>query len=185
VEGDSGAVATQWSTRASLELDYGVTDSLDAGYQLDLASSDFGSIRYAGSQFRLHGSLFDKAELPVDLGWVAELEWIRSPQYSENQLELDLHPVVERDFGRFTVDLNPTFEEGLVGSTQWQSIQFSYAAKVVYRWMRQVSPGIDFYEISAKSQTRSGLVLNSITSCRRSMCACPIAFASIWASASA
>ena len=31
VEGDSGAVATQWLTRASLELDYGVTDSLDAG----------------------------------------------------------------------------------------------------------------------------------------------------------
>ena len=37
------------------------------GYQLDLASSDFGSIRYAGSQFRLQGSLFDKAELPVGL----------------------------------------------------------------------------------------------------------------------
>jgi hypothetical protein len=144
-EGDSGAAATKWLTRTSLEFNYGLTHSFDVGYQLDLARPEDGSLEYAGSQFRAHQSFFDKAELPVDLGWVSELEWIRSPRFSEDTLELDFHPVVERDFGRFTIVLNPTFEEALVGPDQWQSIGFSYAGKMTYRWMRAISPGIEFY----------------------------------------
>jgi hypothetical protein len=136
-------LATDRLSRTSLELTYGVADHVDAGAQLDLAHANGESFEFAGSQFRLHGNFFEKGELPLDLSWAAELEWLRSPRFSEHALELDLHPIIERDFGRFTLTANPIFEKALTGGGT--GIEFQYAAGVVYRWLPLISPAIEFY----------------------------------------
>jgi hypothetical protein len=118
---------------------------VEAAAYLDLAHADAHSFEYAGSRFRLRGSLFEKAELPVDLGWYAELEWQRQPRFTGNELEVDLRPIIERDFGRFTVSLNPILEKALVGPDHNKGFEFQYAAKLSYRWMPLFSPALEFY----------------------------------------
>jgi hypothetical protein len=138
--------ATDKIYRSSLELTYGLTDRLEAAVYLDLAHPDGHSTEYAGSRYRLRGSLFEPGEMPLDLGWYAELEWRRTPEFGDSQLEIDLRPIIERDFGRFALMLNPIFDKAIfVGPNKNKGFEFNYASKISYRWTPMFQPGIEFY----------------------------------------
>lgn len=138
--------ATDSIYRTSLELTYGLTDKVEATAYLDLGHANARSLEYAGSRYRLRGRLFEKGELPIDLGWYAELEWRRTPEFGDNQLEIDLRPIIERDLGRFTISLNPIFEKAVfVGPNRNKGFEFDYAASIAYRWTELFSPGLEFY----------------------------------------
>ena len=128
------------------ELTYGLSDRIEAAAYLNLALPRGGGYQYAGSKYRLRGRLFDEDVLPVNLGWYVELEWRRTPQFDENQLELELRPIVEKDVGRFSIIANPKFEKAIfVGPDKNKGFEFGYAGAVYYRWTRSLSPGVEVY----------------------------------------
>lgn len=131
--------------RTAFELEYGLSDKLEAAAYLNLAHANGGSLQYAGSKYRVRGSLFEQGELPVDLGWYAELEWWRTPEFDDQQLELELRPIVEKDFGRWSCILNPKFEKVLAGPGRNRGFEFGYANKISWRLSRYFQPGIEFY----------------------------------------
>jgi hypothetical protein len=142
----SGSFASNLMYRTSFELTYGLTDKVEAAAYLDLAHPNGFSFQYAGSKFRLRGSLFEQGELPVDLGWYAELEWHRIHQFDENELEFEFKPIIEKDIGRLEIDLNPKFEKVIfIGPNKNRGFEFGYAAGVYYNWLRWLTPGLEFY----------------------------------------
>jgi hypothetical protein len=142
----AGTFPSQAMYRTAFELTYGFTDHVEGAAYLNLAHPNADSFQYAGSKFRVRGSLFEQGELPVDLGWYLELEWHRTPQFDGNQLELELKPIIEKDFRRIEIALNPIFEKQVfVGPNKNKGIGFGYAAGIYYDYVRQVSPGIEFY----------------------------------------
>jgi hypothetical protein len=142
----AGDYASDLMYRTSFELTYGLTDKLEAAAYLNLAHPNGASFQYAGSKYRLRGSLFEQGELPVDLGWYVELEWHRIHQFDGNQLELELRPIIEKDIGRLEIDLDPTFEKAIfVGPNKNRGLEFGYAAGVYYNWMKALTPGLEFY----------------------------------------
>jgi hypothetical protein len=145
-EGTSkGTLPSQSMWRTAIEVAYGLTDHIEAAAYLNLAKPRGGDLQYAGSKFRLRGSLFDQGQLPVDLGWYFELAYARTPKFDDQKLELELRPIIQRDFGDFSLVLNPKFEKILVGSEEKKGFEFGYVSGVYYRWMRAFSPGIEFY----------------------------------------
>jgi hypothetical protein len=101
---------------------------------------------YAGSKYRLRGRLFDEGTLPVDLGWYLELEWHKTPQFDDSELELELRPIIAKDIGPFSFMFNPKFEKAIfVGPNKNKGFEFGYAGGLYYRWLRSVSPGVEFY----------------------------------------
>jgi hypothetical protein len=141
----AGTLSSQSMWRTALELTYGLTDHIEAAAYLNLAKPNGHQFQYAGSKFRLRGSLFEQDQLPINLGWYAELNWHRVPQFDDQKLELELRPIIEKDFGRFAIMLNPIFEKILDGPDKHKGFQFGYAAKVSYHWLRWLSPGFEFY----------------------------------------
>lgn len=128
------------------ELTYGLTDRIEAAAYLNMAQPSGHGYWYAGSKYRLRGYLFDEDTLPVNLGWYLELEWHKTPQFDDNQLELELRPIIEKDFGRLAIVLNPKFEKAVfVGPNKNRGFEFGYANAIYYRWMRFLSPGLEFY----------------------------------------
>jgi hypothetical protein len=127
--------------RTSLEYDYGLTDRVDVAAYLDLQRPNGAEVEYAGSRFRARGALWEKGEYPVDLGWYVEAE---VPHDTESDLELEFRPILSRDLGRFSVDLNPSFELPTV-SEERRTLEFNYAARVYYRLSRRFIPGVEFY----------------------------------------
>jgi hypothetical protein len=141
----SGIFPSQSMILNSFELTYGLTDHVEAAVYLDLARPEDHSYEYAGSRYRLRGRLFEKGQLPIDLGWYAELEWHNTPQFDDNELEFEIRPIMEKDFGRFTVDVEPIFETTLDGVDQGEGVKLGYVAGLYYRWFPKLSPGLEFY----------------------------------------
>ena len=127
--------------RSSFEYNYGLTDKIDVAAYVDVEKPNGGDVEYAGSRFRARGALWDKGRFPLDLGWYLEAE---VPHNQESDLELEFRPIVSRDVGRFSFDLNPIFELPTV-SEERRTVEFNYAARVYYRLSRRFIPGVEFY----------------------------------------
>jgi hypothetical protein len=127
--------------RTSLEYNYGLTDKIDIAAYLDLEKPNGEDLEYAGSRFRARGALWEKGRFPLDLGWYLEAE---VPHHAESDLELEFRPLVSRDLGRFSIDLNPAFELPAV-SEERRTLEVNYAARVYYRLSRRVQPAVEIF----------------------------------------
>jgi len=127
--------------RTSLEYNYGLTDRIDVAAYLDLQKPNGADLEYAGSRFRARGALWEKGRFPLDLGWYLEAE---VPHDQPSDLELEFRPLVSRDLGRFSLDLNPSFELPTV-SEERRTLEFNYAARVYYRLSRTLQPAVEFF----------------------------------------
>ena len=127
------------------ELTYGLTDRVEFAAYLLAAQPAGHGYWYAGSEYRLRGRLFDPGVMPVDVGWYAELEWHKTPQFDDADIELELRPILEKDIGRVSFIANPIFEKVLKGVGVHEGWEFGYSAAAYYRWMRYLSPGVEFY----------------------------------------
>jgi hypothetical protein len=142
----SGEFKSQGMWYNQYELTYGLTDRIETAGYLNLALPSGGGYQYAGSKYRLCGQLFNQGEMPVDLGWYLELEWHNTPQFDDSELELEMRPIAEKDVGRFSIVVNPKFEKAIfVGPDKNKGFEFGYANAIYYRWMRYLSPGLEFY----------------------------------------
>jgi hypothetical protein len=148
-EGDAGTSSGDFPSnhmyRTAVELTYGLTDKIEAAAYLNLAHPNGASLQYAGSKYRFRGSLFEQGQLPVDLGWYVELEWNKTPQFDSNELELELKPIIQKDFGPFELDLNPKFVKALVGPDDSKGFEFGYIVGLYCNYRRWLSPGVEFY----------------------------------------
>jgi len=127
------------------EMTFGLTDRIETAAYLNFSQPAGHGFWWAGNKFRVRGRLFDEETLPVNLGWYAELEWHKAPQFDDAELELELKPIIEKDFGRLALVLNPVFEKPLYGSGHDQGFEFGYRNGAYYRWRRYLSPGVEFY----------------------------------------
>ena len=127
--------------RTSLEYNYGLTDKIDAAMYLDFERANGQDAEYAGSRYRFRGALFDQGRFPVDFGWYVEAE---VPHRGAAQLEFEFRPLLSANLGKFTVDVNPAFELPTIADER-RTLEFNYAARVVYRASRRFMPGIEFY----------------------------------------
>ena len=141
----AGTFRSQGMWYSGNELTYGLTDRIETAAYITLAQPSGHGFWWAGDKLRLRGRLFDQETLPVDLGWYVELEWHKTPQFDDADLELELKPIIEKDFGRLQLILNPVFEKSLLGGGHDQGFEFGYRNGVYYRWMRYLSPGVEFY----------------------------------------
>ena len=66
------------------------------------------------------------------------------PHDQPSDLELEFRPLVSRDLGRFSLDLNPSFELPTV-SEERRTLEFNYAARVYYRLSRTLQPAVEFF----------------------------------------
>jgi hypothetical protein len=141
----AGTFRSQGTWYNAYELTYGLTDRIEASAYLNLTQTSGHGFWWSGDKFRLRGRLFNEETLPIDLGWYAELEWHKTPQFDDQELELELRPIMERDFGRLSLVANPVFEKVLTGPGDKHGFEFGYRNGIYYRWSRYLSPGVEFY----------------------------------------
>ena len=142
----AGTFPSQSTWYNQYELTYGLTDRIEAAVYLNLAMPNAAGLWYAASKYRLRGRLFDEDVLPVNLGWYIELEWHKTPQFDDDEMELELRPIAEKDIGPWSIMANPIFEKPIfVGPNKNEGFEFGYASGIYYRWKRYLSPGIEFY----------------------------------------
>ncbi len=133
----------QWYN--AYEVTYGLTDRIEVAAYVTLAQPNGHSLQWSGNKFRLRGRLFDPGVLPFDLGWYAEIETHKTPQFDDASREFEFRPIIEKDFDSVSLFVNPKFEKVLAGAGRHQGVEFGYAVGLQYRWNRRFSPGLEFY----------------------------------------
>jgi len=129
--------------RNTFEVDYGLSNRLEfAAYGDFFRDPGTGRVEFGGQRYHLRTRFFQKGELPVDLGAYVELEM---PKHDPDTREADVKGIIEKDFGKWTVDLNPGLEKVLSGSNANGGWDFHYAAGLVYRMNETVQPRLDFF----------------------------------------
>jgi len=133
----------QGLVRNSMEVTYGVTDKTEvAGYVDYSRARGQGDWDLKGSRAHVRTRFAEKGDLPVDLGLYAEVEF---PRKDDNDAEFELRGIIEKDLGRWTLDINPIFEKVLKGVEKNEGWELQYAASVIYRLDERWHPRLDFF----------------------------------------
>jgi len=142
-DGGGQTVATEDLVRTGFRALIGVSNHVALMYQLNVARPSGQSYQYEGSEFGAHFRFYE------GYGWkfggAVELEWQRDPQYVENPLDIEFHPIIERDFGRISILLNPILEKNLVGPDSHFGIEAGYAAQFLFHFSERYAAGIESY----------------------------------------
>jgi hypothetical protein len=130
-------------TRSSFEASYGVTEKTEvAGYVDYSRARGQGDWDLKASRVHARTRFAEKGELPVDLGLYAEVEF---PRRDDNDAELELRGIIEKDLGQWTLDVNPIFEKVLKGVEKNEGWELQYAASIIYRLDEHWHPRLDFF----------------------------------------
>lgn len=114
--------ASDWQQQ--LELEYGITDHLDAAIYQVFEQPAGSSLSYEGFKVRLRYRIAAKDALPVDVLLYAEhAESTSEPSEFEGKL------VLAKDLGRWNLAYNQVFEEAYSGDT---GADHGYAAGIGY-----------------------------------------------------
>ncbi|MHB8843835.1 MAG: hypothetical protein ACYC7L_03725 [Nitrospirota bacterium] len=125
--------ASDWTQQ--LELEYGITDHLDAGiYQVYEQAADSGAMTYGGFKLKARYRVAEKNELPLDVLFYAEHS---ESTTGENAFEGKV--VLAKDIGRVNFAYNQIFERTYSAGKG----EHEYAAGVSYELAPWIHLGIE------------------------------------------
>ncbi|MEO6697174.1 MAG: hypothetical protein ABIN45_04130 [Gammaproteobacteria bacterium] len=128
--------------RSTFEFAYGITDKTEVAAYLDFSHPDNGSWRHVEDRLRVRTSLFEKGQLPVDLGLYGEFEF---PRHEDNNAELELRGIIEKDIGKWKLLFNPKFSKVVSGIDTGKPWQLGYAASAIYELNDTWHPRLDLF----------------------------------------
>ena len=99
------------------ELTSGITPQFSMGFMLLAGRIPSSGLEYAGWRVLPHFYAPESWHLPLKLGLVAEFSF-QGTRYEQNSRRVEIRPILEKDFGRFQVDVNPVFERALRGRSE-------------------------------------------------------------------
>lgn len=130
------------SERTTLEVTRGLTSKTEVAAYLDLLRAPAGSWREAATRLHVRTRFFEKDELPVDLGFYAEVEL---PRHEINHAEAELRGIAEKDFGKWTLDVNPILHKVVSGAETADPWKLQYATSLIYRQSERWHPRLDLF----------------------------------------
>ncbi len=137
--------------RSSFEFNYGLTDRWEVTAYLDYQKQPDEKFDYSGFRAHARTHFFEKGELPVDFGAYFEIEF---PKDTNNKdLAFEFKPIIEKDFSRWTVSLNPQIEfehqinekDPNATSKTWQTV-YGLSTSLAYRYSEKFRPHLDLLQ---------------------------------------
>ncbi len=133
-------VARSATFHDTYELTAGVADNVSIGVMQLNARKPGGPLQSAGWRLVPHFYVPRSWHLPLDSGLVVEIAF-----ENPNTRSLTLLPILEKRFGRFQIDLNPTFGKSLQGPAADRGWGLGLAARVAYEQTRRFTPSLEYY----------------------------------------
>jgi hypothetical protein len=144
----TGAEAHQqirpYEIHETVEATYGLTPHIEIGQYLCTAKLNNGEYEYAGSRTKMHFGVAATDDWPIKLGGNIELDYMRRAA-EENPLSLELRPILEGGFAKFTVIANFAFEKPFDGPGTHKGMTLAPSGEVTYDLFRWLTPAVEYY----------------------------------------
>ena len=140
---DGMLLPTHNQVHLTMEPTFGFADSFSLGFMFLNAWEPGNSPEYAGWRILPHFYAPESWKLPFKLGFIAEFSF-QNARYEENTGNMELRPVLDREFEHWEVVVNPAFERAFHGSGTLRGWTFEPEA-LIRRKREGFSPSVEYY----------------------------------------
>jgi hypothetical protein len=135
---------TQGAFHETLEVTQGWTSWFETGFYVFTSIQPDTTWEWVGDHIRPRVRAPESWELPVGLSLSAEVGYQRRA-FSADTWTLELRPIIDKQWQRWYVSINPTLDRAIKGESVDRGFEFSPAAKVSYNVTPKVAVGLEYY----------------------------------------
>ena len=135
---------TQGAFHETLEITQGWTSWFETGFYVFTSIQPDTTWEWVGDHIRPRVRAPESWGLPVGLSLSAEVGYQRRA-FSPDAWTLELRPIIDKQWGRWYVAINPALERAIEGEGVGRGVEFSPAAKVAYDVTPKVAVGLEYY----------------------------------------
>jgi hypothetical protein len=140
-----GTVApTNDQLHLTYELTRGITNRFEMAGYLVLARRPGNSLDYVAARIRPRYAFPESWHLPMKTSLSVEVGFPRTI-YEENTITLEVRPILEREFGRWQLDINPVVGRALRGPGRKEGWDFEPGIRMAYKLTRRWEPSLEYY----------------------------------------
>jgi hypothetical protein len=131
------------SLHETLEITHGITENFELGFYLFTNYTSPYGYRVIGTHIRPRVSVPEKWKWPVGVSLSAEFGY-QEKEYSADTWNIEIRPIVDKQFKNFYIAFNPTFGIGLNGASNDHTPTFEPNVKASYT-IKKVALGFEYY----------------------------------------
>jgi hypothetical protein len=125
----------------TLEITHGFSDIFEMGVYFFNALGSNGRSGYGGSHIRPRIKIPESWNLPVGLSLGSEIGYQRTGFFNNHWL-FEIHPIIDKEFGRFYIAINPTFDWNIDKSDDFE---FNPCMMISYKILKKADLGLEWY----------------------------------------
>lgn len=141
---ENGVFPNHHQFHFTVEATHGLTHHFElAGYLVTAYVPDVGP-KFAGARIRPRVRAPESWRLPFRFSLSTEVGFNKH-QFDPNTITLEIRPILEREFGKWYVSVNPDFSKSFRGPDAHRGPGFEPGLKVSYNLTKILAPGIEYY----------------------------------------
>ena len=139
-----GVRPTYHALHETIEITQGITDNFELGFYLFMNYLPDYGFQVIGTHIRPRIMAPTKWNLPVGLSLSAEVGYQKAT-YSSETWSVELRPIIDKQWNKLYVSLNPTLGIQLKGVEKQSAPAFAPNIKVGYAFFKNISLGAEYY----------------------------------------
>jgi len=136
----NGVLPSLHAFHETLEITRGFTSWFETGLYVFSSIQPHHGWEWVGDHIRPRVRVPEGWHWPVGLSLSTELGY-QSPSYSEESWTCEIRPIIDKQWGRWYVSLNPTFGVALSGQNSNRGFEFGPSLKLSYDVTKVVAAG--------------------------------------------
>ncbi len=135
---------TNHEEHETVEITHGFAQNFEIGFYFFNSLGSGNRTAYVGSHIRPRFTAPHRWKLPFGLSLSTEVGY-QKRQFSEDDWTLEIRPIIDRNFNKLFISLNPTVDKSLHGLNSHQGFVFSPNVLVQYSITKILSPALEYY----------------------------------------
>lgn len=141
---DGGLFANNHQFHFTVEVTQGLTSHWELGTYFVSALVPGEGPKFVGWRLRPRFRIPESWNLPFRLGVSSELGFNNS-RFDPNTITLEIRPIIEKEFGRWYLSVNPNVTKSLEGVDSDEGFGLEPAVKLSYNVSEVIELGIEYY----------------------------------------
>jgi hypothetical protein len=142
--GSNGELPDNHVVHETIEITHGWTTWFETGFYIFNSVGNAGRTAYVGSHIRPRVAIPEEWHWPVGLSLSTEFGF-QKRAFSSNTSSLEIRPIIDKQWKKFYLSVNPTLEKSFNGPDEKLGFIFSPNVKGSYDVSKVVALGLEYY----------------------------------------
>jgi hypothetical protein len=140
----NGVFPSEHAFHETLEITHGFTPWFETGFYVFTSIQPGEGWQWVGDHIRPRVRVPEDWHWPVGLSLSTEIGY-QQRSFSEDTWTWELRPIIDKQFGRWYISVNPAFEKSLHGLNSSEGFEFAPSAKLSFDLTKVVTIGVEYY----------------------------------------